>query len=93
MFSYLRVVGTSNGSAKLQDHCAMCLRKLLIGLFCLPLFAQDGPTLTPAGAEARDDGAAKLRALIEASPKLRFKQTDLVITLVVRQTIVRSQDQ
>jgi hypothetical protein len=45
MFSYLRVLGTSNGRAKLQDHCAICLQKLLIGLFCLRLFAQDGPTL------------------------------------------------
>jgi sugar lactone lactonase YvrE len=81
MFSYLQVVGTSNGSAKLQDHCAMCLRKVLIGLICLPLLAQDGPTLTPAGAEARDDGAAKLRALIEASPKPRLEQTDLAIRL------------
>lgn len=45
MFSYLRVLGTSNGRAKLQDHCAICLQKLLIGLFCLRLFAQDGATL------------------------------------------------
>jgi DNA-binding beta-propeller fold protein YncE len=59
----------------------MCLRKLLIGLFCLPLFAQGGPTLTPAETEARDDGAAKLQALIEASPKLPLEQTDLVIKL------------
>jgi hypothetical protein len=81
MFSYLRVVGMSNGSAKLQDHGAMCLRKLLIGLFCLPLLAQGGPTLTPTGAEAKDDGAAKLRALIEASPRLRLEQTDLAIRL------------
>jgi hypothetical protein len=81
MFSYLRVVGASNGSAKLQDHCAMCLRKLLIGLFCLPLFAQRGPTLTPAEAEARDDGAVKLRALIEAFPKLPLEPTDLALKL------------
>ena len=39
------VLGTSNGRAKLQDHCAICLQKLLIGLFCLRLFAQDGATL------------------------------------------------
>jgi hypothetical protein len=81
MFSYLRVVGTSNGSAKLQDHRAMCLRKLLIGLFCLALFAQGGPALTPAETEARDDKTAKLRALIEASPKLQLEQTDLLIEL------------
>jgi hypothetical protein len=59
----------------------MCLRKLLIGLFCLPLFAQGGPTLTLAQTKARDDGAAELRALIEASPKLPLEQTDLVIKL------------
>ena len=81
MFSYLRVVGASNGSAKLQGHCTMCLRKLLVGLFCLPLFAQSGPSLTPAETEARDDGAAKLRAIIEASPKLQLEQTDLLIEL------------
>jgi hypothetical protein len=81
MFSYLRVVGASSGSAKLQDHCAMCLRKLLIGLFCLPLFAQSGPTLTPAQTEGRDDGAVKLRAVIEASPKLPLEPTDLALKL------------
>ena len=59
----------------------MCLRRLLIGLFCLPLFAQGGPTLTPAETEARDDSATKLRALIEASPKLQLEQTDLLIEL------------
>ncbi|MGA7931791.1 MAG: 6-bladed beta-propeller [Candidatus Sulfotelmatobacter sp.] len=37
--------------------------------------------MTLAGAEASDDGATKLRALIEASPKLPLKQTDLAITL------------
>src|ERR1700693_4809226 len=79
--SYQHVVGTSSGRAKLQDHCAMCLRKLLIGLFCLPLFAQGGPALIPAETEARDDGAAKLLALIEASPKLQLEQTDLLIEL------------
>ena len=59
----------------------MFLRKLLIGLFCLPLFAQSGPTLTPAETEARDDGAVKLRALIEASPKLPLEPTDLALKL------------
>jgi len=59
----------------------MCLRKLLIGLFCLPLFAQSGPTLTPAETQARDDDAVKLRALIEASPKLPLEPTDLAIKL------------
>ena len=59
----------------------MCLRKLLIGLSCLPLFAQAAPASTPAKTETRDDGAVKLRALIEASPKLPLEQTDLVIKL------------
>jgi hypothetical protein len=81
MFSYLWAVGTSNGSTKLQHHCAMCLRKLLIGLFCLPPFARVGPTLTPAETEARDHSSDKLRALIEASPKLPLQQRDLLIKL------------
>jgi hypothetical protein len=46
----------------------------------LPLFAQSTPTSTSAEIEARDQGA-KLRALIEAAPKLSFAQTDLVIKL------------
>jgi hypothetical protein len=81
MFSYLRGVGTSNASAKLQHRSAIYLRRLLIGLFCLPLFAQGGPTLTPAATEARDDGTAKLRVLIQASPKLPLEQTELAIKL------------
>jgi hypothetical protein len=55
MFSDPQVAGTSDGKMKLQDHCAMRLRQLLIGLFCLPLVAHGGPTLTPAEIEARDD--------------------------------------
>jgi len=60
---------------------AMSLRKLLIGLLCFPLFARVGPTLTPAETEARDNRSDKLRALIEASPKLPLQQTDLLIKL------------
>jgi hypothetical protein len=74
-------LGSSKGRVKLQDHCAMCLRKLLIALICLPLFPQGGPALTPAETEVGDDGAGKLRALIEASPKLPLEQTDLAIRL------------
>ena len=59
---------------------AMCLRKLLIGLLCLPLCAWIGPTLTPAETEA-DISSDKIRALIEASPKLPLQQTDLLIKL------------
>ena len=77
----IRGVGMSNGRPKLQDHCAMFLRNLLIGLFCLPLFAQGGPDLVPVETEARGDSAAKLHALIEASPKLALQQTDLLIKL------------
>jgi sugar lactone lactonase YvrE len=81
MFSFVRVLGTHNRSASLQDHCAMCLRNLLIGMICLPLLGQGGSTLTPVGTEARDDGAAKLQTLIEASPKLLLEPTDLLIKL------------
>jgi hypothetical protein len=58
----------------------LALASSVIGLFCLLLFAQVGPTLSPAETEARDD-AANLRALIEASPKLQLEQTDLAIKL------------
>jgi len=37
--------------------------------------------LTPAATEARDDGTAKLRVLIQASPKLPLEQTELAIKL------------
>ena len=37
--------------------------------------------MTPAETEVGDDGAGKLRALIEASPKLPLEQTDLAIRL------------
>jgi sugar lactone lactonase YvrE len=59
----------------------MFFRTLLIALICLPLFGQRGPTFTPAEIEARAQAAAKLRAMIEASPKLPLEQTDLVVTL------------
>jgi len=58
----------------------MCLRKLLIGLFCLPLFAQSGPASTPAEIDAAQ-AAARLRAMIEAAPKLPLEETDLVVKL------------
>src|SRR6202162_5884370 len=66
---------------------AMSLRKLLIGLLCFPLFARVGPTLTPAETEARDNRSDKLRALIEASPKLPLQQTDLLIKLPKEQEL------
>jgi DNA-binding beta-propeller fold protein YncE len=47
----------------------------------LPLFARVGPTLTPTQTEVRNNSSDKLRALIEASPKLPFQQTDLLIKL------------
>jgi len=59
----------------------MCLRKLLIGVFWLPRFAQGAPASTPTKTGTNDDGAVKLPALIEASPKLPLEQTDLVIKL------------
>src|SRR6202042_1330495 len=60
---------------------AMCLRKLLSGLLCLPLFTWVGPTLTPAETEERDLSSDKIRAIIEASPKLPLQPTDLLIKL------------
>src|SRR5437879_13814140 len=54
----------------------MYLRKVLIALICLPLFAQ-----TPAEIEAKAQDAAKLRAMIEAAPKLSLEQIDLEIKL------------
>ncbi|HMD18248.1 MAG TPA: 6-bladed beta-propeller [Terriglobales bacterium] len=65
----------------------MCLRKLLIGLICLPLFAQGGPTLAPAEIQAGDQDAAKLRAMIEAAPKLPLEQTDLAVKLPAGQEL------
>src|ERR1700694_3345827 len=59
----------------------MRLRKLLIGLICLPLLAQGRLTLTPAEIDARAQDAAKLRAMIEAAPRLTLEQTDLPIKL------------
>ncbi len=79
-FFLIHGLSARRAGAKLRDHCSLCLRKLLIGLLCLPLFAQSTPTSTSAEIEARDQGA-KLRALIEAAPKLSFAQTDLVIKL------------
>ncbi len=54
------------------------MRKLLLGLICLPLFAQTGPSPT---SEAKSQAAARLRAMIESAPKLSLEQTDLVIKL------------
>ena len=53
----------------------------MIGMLYLPLFAGVGPTLTPAATEERDPSSDKIRALIEASPKLPLQQTDLFIKL------------
>jgi hypothetical protein len=59
----------------------MRLRKLLVGLICLPLFAQSGTTATRVDIEAKAQAASKLRAMIEASPKLPLEQTDLAVKL------------
>src|SRR5438046_9651958 len=59
----------------------MCFQKLLLGLICLPFFAQGGLTQTPAKIVARDQDTDKLRTMIEASPKHPLEQTDLVIKL------------
>jgi hypothetical protein len=59
----------------------MYLSKLLIGLICLPLFAQGRLSLTLAEIEARTQNAADLRAVIEAAPKLPLEQTDIMVRL------------
>jgi 6-bladed beta-propeller len=53
---------------------------LLLGLICFPLFAQSNTT-NPAKPEARAQVATKLRAMIEATPKLPLEQTDLMVKL------------
>jgi hypothetical protein len=57
------------------------METLLIGLISLTLFALGGPSMTPAGTEARDHGTAKLQVRVESSPKLPLESTDLVIKL------------
>ena len=59
----------------------MYLSKLLIGLICLPLFAQGRMGLTPAEIESKAQNAVQLRATIEAAPKLPLEQTDIMIKL------------
>jgi DNA-binding beta-propeller fold protein YncE len=59
----------------------MYFQKLLIGLLCLPLFTQGQLTSTPAQIETKAQNTAKLRAMIEATPKLPLEQIDLVIKL------------
>jgi streptogramin lyase len=64
----------------------MRLRKRFIELICLPLLcspliAQTGSTPTPTEIAAKAQAAAKLRAMIEAAPKLPLDQTDLAIHL------------
>jgi streptogramin lyase len=64
----------------------MRLRKRFIELICFPLLcspliAQTGSTPTPTEIAAKAQAAAKLRAMIEAAPKLPLDQTDLAIHL------------
>jgi hypothetical protein len=56
------------------------MNKRLIGLICLLVFAQSGLSVTPAAIDGNDQDA-RLRVLIEASPQLPLKQTELVIKL------------
>jgi DNA-binding beta-propeller fold protein YncE len=58
----------------------MSVRKLLIWLICLLIFAPSGLSVTPAEIDANDQDA-KLRAMIEAAPELPLKQAELVIKL------------
>jgi streptogramin lyase len=58
----------------------MFFRELLVALICLPLCAQRGMTSTAAEIEGVQ-AAARLRALIEAAPKLSLQPTDLAVKL------------
>jgi len=58
----------------------MFFRKLLIALICLPLCVRHGSALAAAEIEGVQ-AAARLRALIEAAPKLPLQPTDLAVKL------------
>lgn len=62
-------------------YLRMCLRMSLIGLICLSSFALCGLAVATAQRDAGAQAAARLRAMIEAAPKLPLQQTDLVIKL------------
>ena len=59
----------------------MCVWRLLIGLLCLPLFAQRSAPFIPPGSATSTEAAAKLRTRVESAPKLPLEQTDLVVKL------------
>jgi hypothetical protein len=59
----------------------MRLPKLLIGVICLPVLAQGGPGLPSAETDAVGRDSAKLRARIEAAPKLALQPTDLPVQI------------
>ena len=68
----------------------MFSRKLLIGAICLPLFfcGQGGRTLAQEiETEHPDLRAAKLRAMIEAAPKLPLERTELPVKLPAGQEL------
>jgi 6-bladed beta-propeller len=77
----IRLPRETNGGPTLRYHGAMRLRKLLIGVICLPLLTPGWPALTSAGIDAMDRDSAKLRAMIEAAPKLPLEQTELPVKL------------
>src|ERR1700728_353604 len=62
-------------------YLRMCLRMSLIGLICLSSFALCGLAVATAQRDAGAQAAARLRAMIEAAPKLPLEQTDLAIKL------------
>jgi hypothetical protein len=73
---------------KLSYHWfPMNLRKLMIFLVCLPLFAQGQLTITSPEIETNTQDAGKLHAMIEAAPRLPLEQTDLAIKLPVGQEL------
>ena len=67
--------------SKLQYPGAEGLLNLLLQLLCLSLLAHAAPGFTPAQTQATARDASKLRALIEASPKLPLQPTELAVKL------------
>jgi hypothetical protein len=75
----IRLPRETNGGPTLRYHGAMRLRKLLVGVICLPLLTPGWAALTSAGIDAVDRDSAKLRATLEAAPKLPLEQTELPV--------------
>ncbi len=59
----------------------MHIREILIGLICLPLFAQSGSTLRSTEIERTSEDAGRLKTMIEAAPQLPLEQRELLVKL------------